>query len=499
MQIFAAEIHDGIAEKICASASVSYASLAEPCEVSKSNKLKNKTIASLHDNDLYYVQSILVSSAWNKNDDIFHKTEVWNARNTPEDKPTNLEHNENLIIGHITSNWPIDDDGSPINNIIDINDLPNKFHILTGSVIYRDFSNPDLKARAENLINEIESGKKYVSMECYFKGFDYGLINKETAEYKILARNEDTAYLTKYLRAYGGQGEHSNYKIGRVLRDITFSGKGFVDKPANPDSIIFTRDVVNKLLEQKNDDLSNSGVLVNEPQLNAENTTMSAAVETNTDLNVPEAHALASDTSLSNETLEAAMKNKDAELVKKEEEMKKMKAEFDEALTATKNEVEITVAELQTALTDKQTELDTVKAELNTANEAIAAYKDKQAEMMKKEKMMKRKAALVEAGLDEESVASTLEKFENIDDTAFETMTSLFAGMKVKKAEMMMETPKKKPAKAEDVVDALEEVETTETVELGVGGEAESTASNTRAELVEFVCARLGKNLNKGE
>ena len=193
------------------------------------------------------------------------------------------------------------------------------------------------------------------------------------------------------------------------------------------------------------------------------------------------------------------MKNKDAELVKKEEEMKKMKAEFDEALTATKNEVEITVAELQTALTDKQTELDTVKAELNTANEAIAAYKDKQAEMMKKEKMMKRKAALVEAGLDEESVASTLEKFENIDDTAFETMTSLFAGMKVKKAEMMMETPKKKPAKAEDVVDALEEVETTETVELGVGGEAESTASNTRAELVEFVCARLGKNLNKGE
>jgi chromosome segregation ATPase len=193
------------------------------------------------------------------------------------------------------------------------------------------------------------------------------------------------------------------------------------------------------------------------------------------------------------------MKNKDAELVKKEEEMKKMKAEFDEALAATKNEVEIIVAELQTALTDKQTELDTVKAELNAANEVIAAYKDKEAEMMKKEKMMKRKAALVEAGLDEESVASTLEKFENIDDTAFETMTSLFAGMKVKKAEMMMETPKKKPAKAEDVVDALEEVETTETVELGVGGEAESTVSNTRAELVEFVCARLGKNLNKGE
>ena len=69
-------------------------------------------------------------------------------------------------------------------------------------------------------------------MECYFKAFDYGLIDKTTGNYKVLARNDDTSYLTRHLRAYGGTGEHDNYKIGRVLRNITFSGKGFVDKPA---------------------------------------------------------------------------------------------------------------------------------------------------------------------------------------------------------------------------------------------------------------------------
>ena len=69
--------------------------------------------------------------------------------------------------------------------------------------------------------------------------FDYGVTNKNTGEYKVLARDENTAYLTKHLKAYGGLGEHEDYKIGRVLRNITFSGKGFVDKPANPDSVIF--------------------------------------------------------------------------------------------------------------------------------------------------------------------------------------------------------------------------------------------------------------------
>ena len=209
---------------------------------------------------MYYVQSILVSSNWNKNDDIFDKGEVWLARNTPEDKPTNLEHDEATIIGHITSNWPITEDGNLIDEDTPLQDLPSKYHILTGSVIYRAFSNPDLKDRAEKLIAEIENGQKYVSMECLFNGFDYGLINASTGEYKVLARNDNTAYLTKHLRAYGGSGEHEGYKVGRVLRNITFSGKGFVDKPANPDSIIFTKKALNSEIqnnfEQKNEDLN---------------------------------------------------------------------------------------------------------------------------------------------------------------------------------------------------------------------------------------------------
>lgn len=524
MIIYAQETDDGLAEQISASSSIAYASILEPVELSKLKSIAHQSSGSFNDQDLYYVQSILVSSSWNKNDDIFDKAEVWAARNTPEDKPTNLEHDENLIIGHIISNWPIDDDGTPIDDNIDLNLVPDKFHILTGSVIYRAFSSAELKERAEKLIAEIENGTKYVSMECYFKNFDYGLINKTTSDYKVLARNNDTAYLTKYLRAYGGKGEHQDYKIGRVLRNITFSGKGFVDKPANPDSIIFTKKQMTDILIKKNKDLFNSGVIINKSTSNVENITMTenlekqvAELSTKIDTvsancadTVKDAYSLASQLKDANQTLEAAMKEKDEEMNKMkaakddmEEEMKKMKAAFDVELEtlAKKYDSEKAVMEEEAKKT---------KSELDAANEALAVMTMKEEEMAKKEKKMKRMASLIEQGVDTEVAASVVDKFEAIEDEAFDSMTSLFAGKmppwlekikkdKTNKEEAAVVPPKKKPTASEDEsVSALEEVEVEETVDLSIGSnetETETKTETVRAELLEFVSARLGKNL----
>lgn len=203
--------------------------------------LKLKVNAGKIDQDLYYIQSILVTSNWNKNDDVFDKAEVWNARHTPSHKPTNLEHDEHEIVGHITANWAIDQDNRSIDDGSSVNDLPDVFHIVNGSVIYKAWQDEKLVARTNDLIADIEANKKFVSMECLFAGFDYAMITPE-GEYKIIERNEDTAFLTKYLRAYRGTGVYEGAKLGRVLRNIIFSGKGFVDKPANPNSIIFNKE-----------------------------------------------------------------------------------------------------------------------------------------------------------------------------------------------------------------------------------------------------------------
>ena len=501
MQIFEQEKIDGLEEQIQTQASVVYA-----CQVGKgsenifsvSQKKELKTIAGLNDKDLYYTQSILVTTSWNKNDDIFDKQEVWIARNSPIHKPTNLEHDEKTIVGHITANWPITEDGILIDENTPVENLPEKFHILTASVIYNGFTDPQLKERANELINEIENGTKYVSMECFFNGFDYGIQNKSTGEFKVLARNEETSFLTKHLRAYGGLGEHEDYKIGRVLRNITFSGKGFVDRPANPESIIFNKDSFkfeNKnLYKEKNSSLEEIGVFSN--QANIQEANMSSQTETK-----PE------------ETKVEAM-NDCVDLVKEayasRDEIKTQASELSSALAEAKATIEALKAEKEEAATDyenekkkKFEEMNKMKAELDATNEILAAYKDKEEEMKKKEKNMKRMASLIEAGLDNESAVSEVEKFESLADEAFENMVNLLAAMKMKKEDMSkkeQDAMMMKKMKAEDVSEALETAEPESNVDLSVGSDAsDSELENTRAALVDFVYNRLGKTLNKGE
>ena len=514
MKIFDQEINDGLEKVIASNSRISYASVAEPCFDKSLSKIKNiKSLAALNDNDLYYVQSILVSSNWNKNDDIFDKGEVWLARNTPEDKPTNLEHDEATIIGHITSNWPITEDGNLIDEDTPLQDLPSKYHILTGSVIYRAFSNPDLKDRAEKLIAEIENGQKYVSMECLFNGFDYGLINASTGEYKVLARNDNTAYLTKHLRAYGGSGEHEGYKVGRVLRNITFSGKGFVDKPANPDSIIFTKKALNSEIqnnfEQKNEDLSIAGVSNDQLTPNAENNIMSLDIEVvikdvaeiKNKIEAMEVKAA----EVASETI-AALQNKNDELAGIISASEAKIAELTSALEAVSLEKEEAAKKKTEEDSVKEEEMKKAKSEIEAANEVIAGYKKQEEEMAKKEKKMKRMASLIEAGLSNEAASSAADTFDSLNDESFDAMTTLLAGKmppwlkdkdKETKEEDKSEKDMKEKKKASEIVDAnvLESAEVDDSVNLSVGGQEESTIEATRAALVEFVSSRLGKKL----
>ena len=492
MQIFQQEYNDGVGDVIIAKSSVSYASHLEPCDNQKTKSFK--ALAAVNDSDLYYTQSILVTSSWNKNDDIFDKAEVWRAKNSPEHKPTNLEHNEAEIVGHIIANWPITTDGILIDEDTPVENLPEKFDILTASVIYKSYTTPELKERTEKLISEIENGTKFVSMECFFTGFDYGLVDQKTGEYKVLSRNNDTAYLSKYLRAYGGMGEHEGYKIGRVLRNITFSGKGFVDRPANPDSIIFSKDsfrFVNNLT--KNEDFSKSGVINFQSNTNhSENQIMSDITVTTTDTAEPLPEVI--DCTQAQEEVKAAAE------VSMNELKTQLTSEFDAAIAAVKAELDNTKVELETVSAQsnetKATFENTIKeleSQLAAANDSIAAY-------MKKEKKMMRKANLLEEGFASDQVEQMLEKFDSLDDATFAAMTEMLVNtMHNKEKKMKKEDEKVMKMKAEDInetVDieaALENVEESAEPIVTVGGEDASEIESTRAALVDFVRTRLSK------
>jgi len=173
-------------------------------------------------------------------------------------------------------------------------------------------------------------------------------------------------------------------------------------------------------------------------------------------------------------------------------------AEITAALEVLNSEKELAAKTADEAMKKKMEEFKKAQSDLDAALEVIAAYKGKEEEMMKKEKKMKRMATLIENGLDSDEAQATVDKLESLDDETFEAVTSLAAVMKKKtKVEEKVKSSDNTETKPSELVTeaALENVEVEEQVNLGVGGEAESSVETTRAALVEFVSSRLGKKL----
>jgi hypothetical protein len=205
MQIFKNEINDGLEDIIKSQASVAYCTVptihTNESKALINNRVVDKIVAeNKNQKDLYYLETVLVSTGWNKNDDVFLPEYTWEARSTPEDKQFNFEHNENDIIGHITGSYVLSKTGQVLT---DSETTPEDFDIITQAVLYNTWTHPENQQRMQSIIAEIQENKWFVSMECLFSGFDYALLDSE-GNGKVVARDEDSSFLTKHLRAYGG-------------------------------------------------------------------------------------------------------------------------------------------------------------------------------------------------------------------------------------------------------------------------------------------------------
>ncbi len=423
IKVFQNEINDGIGELVKSSASVAYCSEAVKSEsftipsktwAKEINDFMHSEAATKDQLDLYYLESVLVSCGWNKNDDVFQAKATWEARSTPEDKQFNFMHDENDIIGHITGSYVLGKDGKAVAND---GEMPEDFDIITQAVLYNSWTGEENRERMEKIISEIEDGKWYVSMECLFAGFDYALGN-ENGVAKILARDEESSFLTKHLRAYGGSGEYEGYKVGRALKNIAFSGKGLVSKPANPRSVIL-KSVAFDIDENSNFDIGELTMSENllEKQLADVQAELASAKAENVAVKAKIEEAKNKEFASKVEAFESDIEAKDTSIAELEESIKSTQAK---------------VAELEDALAKSQEGLTVAMKEME--------------DMKKKEKSMKRKASLTEAGLEEDEVDETLASFDALDDESFE---SIVAMMKKKAMKKYAEKDKDKEKEAE--------------------------------------------------
>ncbi len=245
MKIYLSEQKDGLSDllaKSCANIECKFSTQKRDSfidllkELSVATDIKSvKDLIGQDQPDLAFIVSILVSAGWNLNDDIFVPVELWKAKCTPKHKPINSEHDETVILGHIIDSRPVDKDGNEI-ILTEADVLPEEFDLEVAGVLYKSL--PQLKSKIDTILEQAGKGELFVSMECWFDDLAYGIKDPLTGKTTAVERKDDTAFLTKHLKVYGGNGEYKGYKIGRILKNIVFGGQGLVKNPANPESVI---------------------------------------------------------------------------------------------------------------------------------------------------------------------------------------------------------------------------------------------------------------------
>lgn len=457
IKVYPQEIKDGISNVVKANSSIAYISpvVKKICDqfieefINKiTPSLSTKARRNFDKLDLYPIQTVLVSTGWNINTDIFLKEQTWNARYSAEDKPFNLQHNQSDIIGHITDNFVVDDNYNIIPMDAAIDDVPDKFHIVTPAVIYRALEDRSKKERIEKIIAEIEAGGKwFVSMECLFADFDYGIMNNR-GESRIIARNSETAGLTKFLKQYGGPGViDGGYSIGRVLKNMLFCGKGLTDNPANPESIIFNKVQTFKTVS------TNLGYI----DLYCPNTNNDKGKSIMAEDNKAIANGL-SPVSIED--------NPAFKMVKAEKEkIEAQLAEANKKLSETNTQAfEKEIASLKDKLSNLETSLVTATksvSELTETNKTLSAKNSalevEIATAKKNQTRIERTSALIASGASEEEAKSIVDKFENVSAEQFTSMVELIKDKWATKAESNKEEKEEKEelkdSKAEKVLD----------------------------------------------
>jgi len=370
MKIFEQEKIDGLSEIIASNTSIAYNIALEPLDTQKDSL--DSIVANINEVketiDLYPVKTILASTGWNKNADVFDPQEMWAARNTPEHKPVNIGHDQSKIRGHIVGCYPVDFEYK----LIEGETIPEKFHLITAAVVYKVWKrNPDIQQEINELLAEIKNGEWFVSMEALFSNFDYALMDTEGKQL-IIPRDESSAFLTKYLTAYGGTGKYKEYSVGRLMRNITFSGKGFVRNPANKYSVILAHDF--------NGTISNIGEIMSEKnEVDAKVTELSAQVA----------------------SLQSELSAEKNAFVAYKEVAEQMKTDYEAKITA-----------LETSKAELQTEVDKfiAEAKLNT-----------------------RKTLVMSKGKTAEEAVEFVKKFEKLDEDSFASVVDLIVVTEVKK------------------------------------------------------------------
>jgi hypothetical protein len=266
-------------------------------------------------------------------------------------------------------------------------------------------------------------------MECLFGNYDYA-VRTPDGKQLIIPRNESTAFLSKHLRAYKGTGEYQGNKVGRMMRNMVFSGEGLVTDPGNTNSIILSEEdseIFKGLLAEANKieitDIQGDHLMP------GDNETVQAVEK-----QLSEANRL-------NNELNTRLKSMDEAKVKERYDAleAQIKAQATDLLEANKKfqASEVALAEA----TKKQQASEAAKAEIE---KSLATVTSQLQQIEAEKKSTNRISTLVDKGVEKASAETLVAKFANLNDEQFETIVQTQAELVVAKKAAVV-TPPAKP------------------------------------------------------
>ena len=171
-------------------------------------------------------------------------------------KPTNIEHNKQKIVGHVISSSFSNFGDNELIGDDDVRELTSPFNIALGALVYK-VVNPAF-ARMLEQTGEGEEFENVVSAswEIGFNDYYIAVGSTELSEAEVITDKAQIKELSKYLKAYDGEGKMDDGTLVNrlVVGSIYPLGIGFTASPAaDVEGVIVENE---KIVEVKPDEIS---------------------------------------------------------------------------------------------------------------------------------------------------------------------------------------------------------------------------------------------------
>lgn len=180
--------------------------------------------------DLMFFKAVYLTSGANLNNTYFDKGELVKSIDTVANKAMDIEHEEQGIVGHIYAASFFKANSEEKIESDKIQQCDGAVDVVIAGVVYKD--------RFPELASEIAKGDWFVSMETYYEAFDI-MVGEMLFDYNTATSFGIVDLVGKDVTLKKAEEVIAVGTVNKVIKNLHFSGGGFVKEPANPTSVIF--------------------------------------------------------------------------------------------------------------------------------------------------------------------------------------------------------------------------------------------------------------------